>query len=101
MFKYRTNIHYFYSNRNMEQKFRISVIESCCYQGSYWTKGSSWLSWSHHFASFIVATMTWLTVTNMCHKWPRIFSTCRKHLPFISPFTTCHRACKKSLKIPD
>jgi hypothetical protein len=33
----------------------------CCWQWSYWTKGSSWLSWSHHFESFTFATMTWLT----------------------------------------
>ena len=29
---------------------------------SYWTKASSWLSWSHHFGSSTVATMTWLTI---------------------------------------
>jgi hypothetical protein len=32
--------------------------------------GSSWLSWSHHFESFAIATMTWLTVKKyLCHKW--------------------------------
>ena len=39
----------------------ISLIGGCCYHTSYWTKGSSWLSWSRHFESFTVATMTWLT----------------------------------------
>ena len=35
---------------------------------------------SHHFESFTVATTTWLTVMEyLCHKWPRICSTCRKH----------------------
>jgi hypothetical protein len=30
----------------------------------------------------MVATMTWLTVMEyLCHKWPRICSTCRKHFP--------------------
>jgi hypothetical protein len=29
-------------------------------QGSYWTNGSYLLCWSHHFESFMVATMTWL-----------------------------------------
>ena len=44
-----------------------------------------YVSWSHHFESFTVATMTWLTVAEyMCHKWPRICSTCRKHFPIIS-----------------
>jgi len=39
------------------------------------------LSWSHHFESFIVAIMTWLTVMEyLCHKWPRICSTCRNTL---------------------
>jgi hypothetical protein len=75
---------------------RISLIEGCCQQGSYWTKGSSSLSWSHHFESFTVATMTWLTVMEyLCHKWPRICSTCRKHFRFLSPFTTYHRVCKE------
>jgi hypothetical protein len=31
-------------------------------QGSYWTKDSTYLSGSHHFESFTVATTTWLTV---------------------------------------
>ena len=39
-----------------------------------------WISWSNHFKSFMVATMTWLTVTEyLCHKWPRICSVCRNH----------------------
>jgi len=42
---------------------RISMIEACCWQGSYWTKASYWLSYSHHFGSFTVATMTWLIAT--------------------------------------
>ena len=39
-------------------------------------------------------TMTWLTVmVYMCHKWPRICSTCRKHFPVLSWFMTFHRSC--------
>jgi hypothetical protein len=46
---------------------------------------SSWLSWCHHFESCTVATMTWLTAMKyLCHKWPRICSTCRKHFPVLS-----------------
>jgi hypothetical protein len=60
---------------------RIYLIKGRCQQGSYWTKGSSWLSWSHHYESFAVATMTWFTVMEyLCLKRPRICSTCRKHL---------------------
>ena len=41
-------------------------------------QGSVWLSWCHHFELFSAATMTWLTVMEyLCHKWPRICSTCR------------------------
>jgi hypothetical protein len=41
-----------------------------------------WLSWSHHFESFTIGNMTWLTVVKyLCHKWPRICSICRKHFP--------------------
>jgi hypothetical protein len=39
----------------------------------------------HFFECFTVATMTWLTdMEYMCHKWPWIYSTCRKHFPFLS-----------------
>ena len=39
---------------------------------------------THHFESFTVATMTWLTVMEyLCHKLPRICSTCRKHCPVL------------------
>ena len=49
------------------------MIESYCQRIRYWTKGSFWWSWRHHFENFTVATMTWLTVMEyMCHKWPRI-----------------------------
>ena len=27
----------------------------------------------------------------LCHKWPRICSTCRKHFPVLSSFMTYHR----------
>jgi hypothetical protein len=51
-------------------------------RGLLLTKGSYWLSWSHHIESFTVATMTWLTVMEyLCHKWPLICSTCRKIFP--------------------
>jgi hypothetical protein len=45
----------------------ISLIEECCQQGIYWTNGSVWLCWSHHFESFTVATMTlFLPLWNIC-----------------------------------
>jgi hypothetical protein len=51
----------------------------------------SWLSWSHQFQCFTVATMTCVTVMEyLCHRWPRICSTCRKHFPVISSFMTYH-----------
>ena len=38
--------------------------------------------------------MTWLTAMEyLCHKWPRICSTCRKHIPVHSSFLTYHRVC--------
>ena len=44
----------------------------------------------------MVATMTWLTVMEcLCQKWPRICSTCRKHLPVLSSFVTYHWVCNK------
>jgi hypothetical protein len=29
----------------------------------------------------------------LCHNWPRICSTCRKHFPVLSSFMTYHRVC--------
>jgi len=29
----------------------------------------------------------------LCHKWPRIWSTCRKHFLVLSSFTTYYRFC--------
>ena len=55
-----------------------SVIDGCCQQGSYWTKGSYWLIWSHHFESFTVSTTTELTVmAYLWYKWSQICSTTR------------------------
>jgi hypothetical protein len=48
-----------------------------------------WLSWSHQFESFMVATV----MEYLCHKWPRICSTCRKHFPVLSSFMTYPRDC--------
>jgi len=48
----------------------------------------------YYFGRFTVATMTWLTVMEyLCHKWPRICSTCRKHFPVLSSFMTFHLVC--------
>ena len=51
----------------------------------------------NHFESFTVATMTWLTVTEvLCHNWPRICSVCRNQNPVFSSWLTYHRVCNKS-----
>jgi hypothetical protein len=35
-----------------------------------------------------------LTVLDyLCHKWPRVCSTCRKHFPGLSSFMTYDRVC--------
>ena len=47
----------------------VSLIDNCCSQASYWTKGFHWFSWNHHFELFVATTMIWITVTEyMCHK---------------------------------
>ena len=51
---------------------------------------------SHHFESFMVATITWLTVTEYkCHKWPRICSVCRNYNLVVYSFMVYHRVCHK------
>ena len=38
--------------------------------------------------------MTWLTgMEYMCHRWPRICSTCRKHFLLLSSFMAYHLVC--------
>jgi hypothetical protein len=57
-------------------------------------KTDNGLTWSHHFESFTVTAMIWLTVMEYtCHKWPPICSTCRSHFPVLSSFMTYHRVC--------
>jgi hypothetical protein len=56
------------------------------------SKSSFWLSWSHHFESFSVATLTWLTVAEyVCHGYvPLVVSTSRSfhHSWIITGFAT-------------
>jgi hypothetical protein len=33
----------------VEVAIMISFINNYCKQGSYWTKGTQWITWSHHF----------------------------------------------------
>ena len=41
--------------------------------------------------------MTWLIAMEyLCHKWPRICSTCRKHFQVLSSFMTYHRVCNST-----
>jgi hypothetical protein len=50
----------------------------------------------HAWTNFdlIVATISWLTAMGyLCHKLPRICSTCRKHFPVLSSLTTYYRVC--------
>jgi len=55
------------------------------------------ISGSHHFDSFAVAMLTWLTVTKyLCQKLPRICSICRNYNSVLSSFMTYHRVCNKS-----
>jgi hypothetical protein len=55
---------------------------------------ASLLSWGYYFENCTVATMTWLIAMEyLCHKWPRICSTSRKHFRFLSSFTTYHWVC--------
>jgi hypothetical protein len=49
------------------------------------------LEWYNHFESLMIATMTWLTVTEyLCHNWPQEYSTCRKHFRDLSSFIPEH-----------
>jgi hypothetical protein len=55
----------------------------------YWTRGSYWLSWSHHVERFTIATMTLLTIAEyLCHNWLHICSVYRNHNPDLTSFKT-------------
>jgi len=44
---------------------------------NFGSNGSCWQSWIHHFESFMIATMIWLTATEyVCYRWPGICSIC-------------------------
>ena len=60
----------------------VSLVEGCCYHGSYWTKGSPWLSWSHHFEGCI-----WVTGGHGCV--PVVMGTSQT----VSLFVTYRRIC--------
>jgi len=49
---------------------------------------------TNHKENLTIATMTWLTdMEYLCHKWPRICSTCHKHFRVLSSFTTYQHVC--------
>ena len=49
---------------------------------------------------FYAATTTWLTVMEyLCHKWPRKYSTCRKHVSVLSSFITYQRILIKKNRL--
>ena len=49
-----------------------------------------------HLESFTVATMTWLTVTNICVTNDHvIYSVCGSYNPIFSLLTTYHGVCNK------
>ena len=51
-----------------------------------------WVEIITSIESFTVAVMTWFPgMEYLCHKWPRICSTCRNHFPILSSFITYHR----------
>ena len=60
-------------------------------------KGFLVVKLNHHFESFTVSTMTWLTVMEyLSHKWPRIWFVCLNHNSAISSFMAYHCVCNKS-----
>ena len=76
--------------------YGVSLIKSCCKQGSYWTNSSQGLSSGHHLERLTVATMTWLIdMEHLCQKWSQIYSVCRNHNLVLSSLTTYHWVCNK------
>ena len=58
------------NNTGLVIPFMIFLLEGGgCLQGIYRTKGSQWLSGSHHVESFTVATMTWLIGWEYLSPW--------------------------------
>ena len=56
---------------------------------------------SHHFKSFTITTMTWLTVTEyQCYKWPQICSVCLIHTPVLSSFIQLCNKLRVTRQVP-
>ena len=69
-------------------------------RGLLLTKDSLWLWWKHHYKSIMVATITWLTITEyLCHKWRRICPACCNHNSVLSSLMTYHRICSKRKRV--
>ena len=75
----------------------MSFIDDGCKQGIYWTKGSYWLSWSHHFKRFYSRHLDLVNhYEYLCHKRPRIRFICRNHNRVRSSFILYNPVCNKS-----
>jgi hypothetical protein len=78
--------------------YRISLLEACCYQESYWTKDSYWLSWNHHNESFTVTTNLvdryGISLSQINDNGYVPFVVCN-HNPVLSSFITDHWVCNR------
>ena len=79
---FQQHLHMKYISLSWSDVLEVVVpIEIYLIDGSYWTKGSYWLSWNHHFESFTVATMTCLTIAE--YLFHKCFVCCNHNPVFI------------------
>jgi hypothetical protein len=67
----------------------ILHICRCCWNVATYKWKVQVITWN------ILQSPPWLgwLMEYLCHKWPRICSTCRKHFPVLSSFTNYYRVC--------
>ena len=75
----------------------------CCYKGSHWAKGSYWISWSHHFESFTITSMTLLNITNGCvinhHKYAPLVVSPSRSFPQSWLKTRCKHSVSQQMSL--
>ena len=63
-----------------------------CFNFNWWFVLWVILILLHYYIVWSIVKMTWLT-EYLCHKWPWLCSTCRKHFLVLSSCMTYHQIC--------
>ena len=78
----------------LRSAFKLLIFVCCPIICLYVLSSVLWLSFTiSHIKTMFDSSLPPVVMGYLCHKWPRICSTCRKHFPVLSSFMTYHRVC--------